>query len=35
MIQEEIDVDDELARDLLTTHGSVRKAVEFYNNQQK
>ncbi|MGB0424347.1 MAG: N-acetylmuramic acid 6-phosphate etherase [Flavobacteriales bacterium] len=35
MIQEQIDVNDELAKDLLTTHGSVRKAVEFYNNQQQ
>jgi len=32
MIMEEIPVNYETAKQLLTTHGSVRKAVEFYNN---
>lgn len=34
MIQEEINVDEQLAKQLLETHGSVRKAVESYNNQR-
>ncbi len=32
MVKEQTGVSDELAHELLLQHGSVRKAVEFYNN---
>ena len=34
MIQEEINVDEQRAKELLDVHGSVRKAVESFNNQR-
>jgi N-acetylmuramic acid 6-phosphate etherase len=32
MVKEQTGVNDDLALELLTKHGSVRKAVDFYNN---
>ena len=32
MVKEQTGVSDEIAHELLTKHGSVRKAVDFYNN---
>ena len=34
MIQEEINIDEQRAKELLDVHGSVRKAVESFNNQR-
>jgi N-acetylmuramic acid 6-phosphate etherase len=35
MIISEIGVDYDMARELLTTQGSVRKAVDFYQNTNR
>jgi hypothetical protein len=32
MVKEQTGVNDDHALELLTKHGSVRKAVDFYNN---
>jgi N-acetylmuramic acid 6-phosphate etherase len=34
MIMSEIDIPYELAEELLKTHGSVRKAVEFFKENR-
>jgi N-acetylmuramic acid 6-phosphate etherase len=35
MVAEELDIENELAQELLLKHGSVRAAVDSYNNERK
>jgi N-acetylmuramic acid 6-phosphate etherase len=35
MVAEELDIENQLAQELLLKHGSVRAAVDSYNNERK